>query len=126
MAVKYLLDVNLLISGILTDHEDYAKASAWLDGKDLVVCPITEIGFIRITTGNKIGSPMAKARESLANFLTVRKVGWIPDDLPSKKSHPLTSVQVTDQYLADLAASHGLKFATLDRKISHPAVEVIL
>jgi hypothetical protein len=38
---------------------------------------------------------------------------------------PKTSSQVTDRYLADLAAKHGLKFATLDGQLKHPAVELV-
>jgi predicted nucleic acid-binding protein len=126
MAVKYLLDVNLLISGILEDHADHQKAAAWLDGKNLVLCPLAELGFIRITTGGNIGSTMEKARKSLEEFIAQRGVQWIPDDLSARESHPKNSNQVTDHYLADLAAKHGLKLATLDRRIPHPSVEVVL
>jgi predicted nucleic acid-binding protein len=40
-------------------------------------------------------------------------------------SHPANSDQVTDHYLADLAAKHGLRLATLDRRLKHPAAEMI-
>lgn len=34
-------------------------------------------------------------------------------------------LDVTDFYLADLAASHGLKLATLDERLGHRAVELV-
>lgn len=37
----------------------------------------------------------------------------------------VTSKQLTDHYLASLAAKHKMKLATFDGKIDHPAVEVI-
>ena len=36
-----------------------------------------------------------------------------------------TAEQVTDHYLAALAARHGFKLATLDAGINHPAVETV-
>ena len=69
--------------------------------------------------------PMDKARELLEKFIHERKAERIPDDLPALESHPQSSEQVTDHYLADLSARHGLRLATLDERISHPAAEVV-
>ena len=66
---------------------------------------------------------MDKARELLLKFATERQAEHITDDLPALDSRPATSEQVTDHYLADLAAKHGLKLATLDKNILHAAVE---
>jgi predicted nucleic acid-binding protein len=41
------------------------------------------------------------------------------------KSHGRTSDHVTDHYLADLAAKHGLKLATFDGQLEHPSVELV-
>lgn len=68
---------------------------------------------------------MNKARELLEKFLSERKAGRIADDLPALESHARTSEHVTDLYLAELAARHGLKLATLDEGIGHPVVEVV-
>lgn len=45
--------------------------------------------------------------------------------MPPLNSDPKKSEQVTDFYLADLAAKHGLKFATFDGQIAHSAVELV-
>jgi len=38
---------------------------------------------------------------------------------------PKTSAELTDRYLAELAACKGMKLATFDSGIKHAAVEVI-
>ena len=124
--MKHLLDVNVLLASIWANHSRHAEAFAWLEGKTIVLCPLNELGFLRISANKKaIGAPMAKARELLEKFAAERKAERIDDDLPALESRPKTSAEVTDQYLANLAASHGLKLATFDEKIKHPAVEVI-
>jgi len=37
--MKFLLDVNVLISSIWTENSRFTQASAWLRGKQIVVCP---------------------------------------------------------------------------------------
>ena len=125
--MKHLLDVNLLIAGIVQTHSRHTQARDWLSGRQIVLCPIAELGFLRISTHHKsaIGLTMERAREVLQRFASERKAERIPDDLPALDSHPRASGQVTDHYLANLAAKHGLKLATLDGQINHPSVELI-
>ena len=124
--MSYLLDINVLIAAIWLDHSQNARAVSWLDGKAVVVCPVAELGFLRISTNKKaVNAPMADARKLLQIFLTERKAARISDDLPALDSKPTTSDEVTDHYLADLAAKHGLKLATLDEGITHAAVELV-
>jgi hypothetical protein len=68
---------------------------------------------------------MERARDVLTSFASERKADRILDDLPALDSHPRTSSQVTDHYLADLAGKHGFKLATLDRQLKHPSAEII-
>lgn len=125
--MTHLLDVNLLIAGIVQSHSQHAQAHAWLAGRKIVLCPIVELGFLRIATNNRsgIGLTMAQARERLERFAALRQADRIPDDLPALESHARTHNEVTDLYLGDLAAKHGFKLATLDAQISHPSVELI-
>lgn len=107
-------------------HPLHARAEAWLPGKSIVLCPLSELGFLRITTNPKLmGFSMADARRLLENFVQVNKIERIAADLDALESHPRTSGQVTDHYLADLAAKHGLKLATMDGQLKHASAELI-
>ncbi|HEY3762237.1 MAG TPA: TA system VapC family ribonuclease toxin [Verrucomicrobiae bacterium] len=125
--MKHLLDVNLLIADIVQTHSLHDRARAWLSDKQVVLCPIVELGFLRISTNSKsaIGLTMEEARKVLGQFVSERKVERIPDDLPALESHPRKSDQVTDHYLADLAAKHGFKLATFDSELKHLSAELV-
>jgi toxin-antitoxin system PIN domain toxin len=123
----HLLDVNLLLAAIWANHPQHAKAFAWLSGKSVILCPLSELGFLRISTNKKaINAPMEKARNLLNQFAADRKAVRIAADLPALDSHPGKSEQVTDHYLADLATLHGIRLATLDQNLTHSSVDVIL
>lgn len=124
--MKYLLDVNVLLAAVWANHPQYQTADAWLKGKSAVVCPLAELGFLRVSTHTKaIATTMEDARKALGKFLSDTKATRIADDLPALESHAASSEQVTDQYLAALADRHGYKLATLDAGIKHAAVELI-
>jgi len=123
---KHLLDVNVLLAAIWSNHPQHARAFAWLAGKSVLLCPLCELGFLRVSTNKKaINAPMEQARKLLDQFAVDRKAERIADDLPALASHPRKSEQVTDLYLADLAAEHGARLATLDQGIKHTADDVI-
>src|SRR6266571_7061654 len=86
-APRYLLDVNVLLAVIWADHPQHAKAFSWLSGKSVLLCPLSELGFLRISTNKKaIGSPMEQARKLLEQFATDRKADRIADDLAALDS----------------------------------------
>ena len=124
--MKYLLDVNALIAAIWTDHASHATAESWIKGKDLATCPVSELGFLRISTIPKaLGATMPDARKLLEDFSSEHGVEFVPADLPALESSARKSDEVTDCYLAELAAIKAMKLATLDKGILHSAVEVI-
>ena len=123
---KYLLDVNVLLAVIWVGHPEHTKAFAWLSNKTVMLCPLSELGFLRISTNRKaIGAPMEKARRLLEQFVADRAAESITDDLAALDSHPKRSEEVTDHYLADLVAKHSARLATFDKAISHAGVELI-
>jgi|SRR6185437_6807814 len=125
--MSHLLDVNVLLAAIWTNHSRYSVTDAWLKEKRVVVSPIVELGFLRISTNAKapFNVSMADARKALEKFLSDTNAARIPDDLPALDSKADKSERVTDLYLADLAEKHGFKLATLDTGIKHLAVELI-
>jgi uncharacterized protein len=125
-AQKHLLDVNVLLAAIWANHPQHSKAFAWLTGKFILLCPLSELGFLRISTNQRvINASMEKARRLLDQFAKDRKADRIADDLAALDSHPEKSGDVTDHYLADLAAKHGAKLATFDTNIAHISVDAI-
>lgn len=101
--MKCLLDVSTLIALIWPSHVHHKQASAWREGKEIVLCPITELGFIRISTSAAFNASMAVLDGRIAP----------------------NSGKTTDWYLANLAAAHGMKWATLDQDAKHPAAELV-
>jgi predicted nucleic acid-binding protein len=122
-----LLDISVLLAAIWQTHSLHAKADAWAVGKELAICPLSEMGFLRISAHPKgpFRASMDDARLLLADFLDKHDCTFIPADLSGLRSQAANSETVTDCYLADLAASHAMKLATLDRRIRHKAAEMI-
>lgn len=122
--MTYLLDVSTIIALLWQTHADHAKVSTWAKGKKLAVCPITELGFIRVSTSKAFNLPMTDARKLLENFVV--SVEFVPDDLRVLEGAAApTSAKTTDWYLANLAQKHGMQWATLDQSAKHPAASLI-
>jgi predicted nucleic acid-binding protein len=124
--VKYLADVSVLVALLWPSHVDHKKVTGWQAGKKLVLCPIAELGFIRVSTCPAFNASMADARQTLADFRADEKPEFIPCDQAALSGDPApSSAKTTDWYLANLAASHGLKWATLDTGAKHPSAVLI-
>jgi toxin-antitoxin system PIN domain toxin len=124
--MAFLLDLNVLIARIDPRHEHHHRARQWLDartGSDLVTCPLTENGFIRIyghpSYPNGPGSPDAALDELrvIRGMPCHRFLGdTVSIDDPGV-FHSLAGIgpkQVTDVYLLGLAAKNRISFATFD------------
>jgi predicted nucleic acid-binding protein len=70
--MTHLLDVNVLLAAIWKEHPHHQRVFGWLKEKEIAVCPIGELGFIRISTNVKssFAAPMDKTRELLKKFLS--------------------------------------------------------
>jgi toxin-antitoxin system PIN domain toxin len=127
--MTHLLDVNTLIALIWPSHVHHSKAKAWRIGKSLALCPISELGFIRISTNptGQFNSSMPDARQALQDFIREEKPQFIPCDAHGLDGTAApSSAKSTDWYLANLAAKYNARLATLDASLSHQAAEVIL
>ena len=123
--MKYLLDVSTLIALVHNSHAFHQLATQWSQGKKLAICPITELGFLRVSTGF-LKSPMPDARRALRSLVAKQRPDFIPCDIRALSgSVAPNSTSTTDWYLANLAHAHGMKWATLDQHARHPAVELI-
>lgn len=124
--MTHLLDVNALIALLWQHHGHHTRAVAWAQGKMIAVCPLTELGFVRVSTSPGFGATMTDARKVLADFIKDDSPVFIAADSRALDGvAATTSKATTDVYLANLAAKHGMKLATFDAGINHPAVERI-
>jgi toxin-antitoxin system PIN domain toxin len=121
----FLLDVNLLLALAWPNHLHHREAASWFANNrrhGFRTCPITQTGFVRISS-NPAFTPDAvsplEAVHLLARIADLPGHDFWPDDLsvPAAiaESRILGHRQLTDLYLLKLTANHGGVFATLDR-----------
>jgi predicted nucleic acid-binding protein len=122
----YLLDVSALMALLWRTHTHNERVTTWVASRQLAVCPITEIGFLRIATQPSFGLSVADARKALKDWKTLKQPQFFPCDMEALDTEPPSAgSKTTDFYLASLAAKHGLQLATLDEGINHKAAFVI-
>ncbi len=130
---SYLPDVNILIALTDPEHIGHARTIAWhrqIGAARLLLCPITESGFVRLTTMPSVGG-----RQMSEALVRLRRIATLPNckNLPIDCSwleliQPFTPQlhgyrQVTDALLLGLAIRHNAIFVTLDRGIQALAGE---
>ena len=120
----YLLDVNVLLALSLPTHQYHLSATEWFDEADFdwATTPMTEAGFLRLTTNPRVTGVPISAAQAIAVLLELRKAPghhFVPDD--STLTDPLISLghlvgtkQITDFHLVNLAARHQMRLATFD------------
>jgi predicted nucleic acid-binding protein len=124
--MTYLLDVSTLLAWLWRDHEHHRRVMSWQAGKSVAVCPITELGFLRISTQPAFGATMKVAREMLSAWHQKVRPVQVPCDLPALDGTPAPfSARTTDFYLANLAQKSGMQWATLDGSSGHSAAFAI-
>jgi uncharacterized protein len=127
--VTYLLDINVLVALFDAAHVHHEPAHKWFAAvgqASWATCPLTENGLIRVVSNPAYKSISATPTEAAARLRTFcSQAGhsfWsdvisITDtalfDLSQLRGHQ----QITDAYLAGLAAHYGGKLATFDANI---------
>jgi toxin-antitoxin system PIN domain toxin len=118
-----LLDVNALVALAWDSHVHHAAIRSWFarnSAKGWATCPITESGFVRVSSNPKVlPSPIGveAARKVLSalrstdghQFLT-DDVSMTDADVPRLFGHR----QITDAHLLALARRQGLRLLTFD------------
>jgi predicted nucleic acid-binding protein len=54
--VTYLLDISVLLAWLWEKHEHHRRVLNWEAGKSIGICPLTELGFLRISTSPAFGA----------------------------------------------------------------------
>lgn len=125
-----LLDVNLLVALAWPNHVHHRLAHTWfraVHADGWATCPITQSGFVRVSSNRAV---VSDAVTPLDAILLLREmidqpghVFW-SDEVSIARSDTFAAEriaghrQVTDAHLLALAAQHGGRLATLDRRIA--------
>lgn len=128
-----LLDINVLLALLDSDHVDHSRAHGWLeDGIEdgWASCAITENGFVRIISQPRYPSPISPA-EAIELLMRACDAGphefWacevsLLDPRIVDRSRVHGPRQVTDAYLLALAVAHNGRFVTFDRSLAISSV----
>jgi toxin-antitoxin system PIN domain toxin len=125
--VTVLLDANVLIAVVVTDHVHHDAAEAWFADLDdeFATCPMTQGALLRLVMRH--GATADQGVRALTSVTGHDGHRFWPDDV-GFASVRLTGVvghrQVTDAYLAGLARHRGGRMVTFDRGLvaTHPDV----
>jgi toxin-antitoxin system PIN domain toxin len=131
--VRALLDVNVLIALLDSDHASHDSAINWFSKHaraGWASCPITQNGSIRIMSnpGYPNPLPVQAVIEHLAEACQQDIHEFWPDDVSLLDSEVVDSTrihgprQLTDVYLLALAVRHGGRLVTFDTGIPLTAV----
>ena len=131
--MRALLDVNLLIALLDSDHVHHGRAWRWLDrniGFGWASCPLTQNGCVRIMSqpGYPNPLPAASVIDRLAQATGNSSHEFWPDEISlldrslfdHRRIHGPR--QLTDLYLLGLSVRHGARLASFDDSIPIAAV----
>jgi toxin-antitoxin system PIN domain toxin len=129
----FLLDLNALIAFADYDHEHHEAIQNWFISSGKAgwgVCPLTEAGFVRVTTNPAYRGPartFAQATAILAGFASHPGYRYWPiADRWAVLTAPFSArllghQQVTDAYLLGLAIKEKGVLVTFDKGIKYLA-----
>jgi uncharacterized protein len=130
---RALLDINVLIALLDSDHVDHQRVRGWVDAEIVhgwASCAITQNGFVRIISQPHYPSPvppnqaisrLARAAATDHHEYWLCSVSLLDDELIDY-SRLHGHRQITDAYLLALATSNNGRFVTLDQSIPIDAV----
>ncbi len=126
---RALLDINVLLALLDSDHVDHRRAHEWLDDQidtGWASCAITQNGFVRIISQPRYPGHVSPA-EAIALLGPACDSGehafWpctasLLDARVIDRSRLHGPRQVTDAYLLALATGYDGRFVTFDRSVS--------
>lgn len=130
---RALLDINVLLALLDSDHVDHDRAREWLNAEidaGWASCAITQNGFVRVISQPRYPSPIApvEAISLLRRACAKRHHAFWPCELSVLDEDVVDGSrvhgprQVTDAYLLALATANGGRFATFDQSVPVAAV----
>jgi len=133
--MRSLLDINVVISLLDSDHDFHPRAHAWWRENQRggwASCPLTENGVIRIMAHPAYNPRRSLAPKVVAALLRTFAGGTDHEFWPDSLSFMDDAVidhekvigprQITDVYLLALATAQGGRLVTFDESINRDAV----
>lgn len=116
-----LLDANVLVALVVSDHVHHGAAEDWLSEMDghFATCPMTQGTLLRLLI--REGQTAKNAQTVLRGLAEDSRHEFWPDAAPYTEVDLRGVIghrQVTDAYLAALARSRGARLATFDRGLA--------
>ncbi|WIW67247.1 PIN domain-containing protein [Kocuria sp. ChxB] len=118
----HLLDANVVIALVVTEHEHHHQARTWFQDQDqerLLLCSVVEGALVRMLL--RLGERGEAVEQVLVALHDHQRIDFLADS-PSYLGVPLGTLtghrQVTDEYLVMLASHAGARLATFDRALS--------
>lgn len=132
--MRALLDVNVLISLLDTDHSLHTRATKWFTTHartGWASCPITQNGCVRIMShpGYPNALPVHAVMDRLAEASASAYHEFWADDISLLDTKVSISTrihgprQITDLYLLGLAVRHHGQFITFDTSVAMDAIK---
>ena len=125
-----LLDVNVLVALAWPTHVHHHRAAAWFSGHvpgAWATAPITQAGFIRVSSNRKVLPDARSPGEAAAVLRAMTDLTghelW-PDDIDLVRTCAATFDrlhgyrQVTDAHLLAVATRHGGRLVTFDAAVA--------
>lgn len=114
--MSHLLDVNFLVACGWRSHANHLAARRWLEAQArFYTCPLTHLGFLRVSMSAAFRASFGDAREVLDDLLGLKGAAFLPDSLPGTVIPALDGGgEITDAYLVALAKASQARLATLD------------
>ena len=133
----YLLDVNVLIALAWPNHAQHSPAHQWFAGIQSAgwgTCMVTQLGFVRVSSHPKVDQHVS-TQEAWQKFGEIAATpghsfwpepsdGYANQVFTQTRAKTLTHGQVTDGYLATVAALNGGKLATFDESLARTFREI--
>ncbi len=130
---RALLDVNVLIALLDSDHVDHVRARDWINaevGNGWASCAITQNGFVRIISQPRYPSPvspsqaidrLSRATNTEHHEFWACSVSLLDRDvIDHSRLHGHR--QVTDAYLLALATANNGRLITFDQSVPVSAI----
>lgn len=118
----YLVDSNVLIALLIDGHLFRHRVIDWLEAtpRSFAACSITQGAFLRVYLRVQPGATFEEGQRVLRELSALADYRFVVDDQNYLSVSPYGirgHRQVTDAYLANLAAKDAMKLATFDQSL---------